>query len=204
MVEQSLILEPNESVTLSPNSARFSQSYQQIIPRAASEVRDILGLSGNALDAIRKSASPAQLMFQLPARTITVEDLESPDLRIRASSRKLTNAAFNSFVFGSNADAFAHLQPTFDHYLRVTNAVINIITLSDIEVADGATLNISPSTHVVRARKVTIHNRGRIVVRGRITFKIESLEGTRPRIISTPIPGPLVSILGPIVPIARN
>jgi hypothetical protein len=186
MTEQSLTLEENESITLSPDSARFKDVYQQVHPRSASDVRDMLGLQGRALEAVQKAG---RRVFSLPSKTIDETDLESADLKTRAVALASTHEAFHAFVHGSNFEAFAQLAPTFDRYLATTKAVINIAILFDIEVANGATLTISASTHLVRARKIIIHQTGRIVVRGSTTFKVVSVEGQRIRRIDV---GPVI------------
>ncbi|HVJ44147.1 MAG TPA: hypothetical protein VM639_21770 [Dongiaceae bacterium] len=186
---QSLTLESGECVTLSPDSSRFKQAYQQIYPRNADEVRAALGLSDDALESVRK-AGICNCASKPPAATVAAEDLDSSDSTARAAALSLTHQAFSSYVYGTNPAVFAPLVPAFNRYLALNKAVINIAVLLDIEVGDGATLTISASTHVVRARKIIIHRTGRIVVRRSTTFKIASLEGLRPRIIGT---GPITA-----------
>jgi len=186
---QSLTLEPGECVTLSPDSSRFKKAYQQLYPRNADEVRAALALSDDALESVRK-AGICSCASKLPAATVAAEDLEASDSVTRAAALSLTYQSFNNYVYGTNPAAFTNLVPAFNRYLALNKAVINIVALLDIEVGDGATLTISASTHVVRARKIIIHRTGRIVVRGSTTFKIVSLEGLRPRIIDT---GPITA-----------
>src|SRR6266478_5470486 len=166
---QSLTLEPGECVTLSPDSSRFKQIYQQVYPRSADEVRDSLSLSTDAFEAVRK-AGICDCFAKPPASTVAAEDLDSSDPATRAAALSLTHRALNAYVYGTNPAALAYLGPAFDRYLRLNKAVINIAVLLDIEVSDGATLTISASTHVVKARKIIIHRTGRIVVLGSTTF----------------------------------
>jgi hypothetical protein len=176
---QSISLEPGECVTLAPESSRLKGVYKQVRPRSADEVRELLSLTGAAAEAAQKSricCGPDRP----PAATPAAEDLDDKDDEKRANARGLTYQAFRAYVHGDNPAALAHLKPAFDRYLELSKAIINIAYLQDIEVADGATLTISASTHVVNARKVIIHRTGRIVCRGSTTFKIVSLEGTRP------------------------
>ncbi len=175
---QSLHVEEKECITLSPESERFRGAYQQVQPRSAAEVREILGVSAEGIKAIRESgvccAGPKP-----PVVSVDPADLESEDPEIRAVARQATYAAFNAYVHGNAPASLEYLAPAFDRYLHLNKAIINLITLRDIEVDDGATLTISASTHVVAANKVIIHATGRIVCRGSTTFRIASLEGIR-------------------------
>jgi hypothetical protein len=179
---QSISLEPGECVTLAPESPRLKGVYRQVHPRSADEVRELLSLSGAAAEAIQKARVMCCGPHMAPAATAAAEDLDDKDDERRAIARGLTYQAFRAYVHGDNPAAFTHLKPAFDRYLELNKAIINIAILQDIEVADGATLTISASTHVVNARKVIIHRTGRIVCRGSTTFKIVSLEGVRPRV----------------------
>ena len=120
----------------------------------------------------------------MPASTAVAEDLDHQDPEIRAAARSATYQAFNAYVHSPNPAAMAHMVPAFDRYLDISKAVINIAYLSDIEVADGATLTISKNTHVVNARRIIIHRTGRIVCHGSTTFRVTSVEGLRKEYIS--------------------
>jgi hypothetical protein len=172
----SITLEADERATLAPDSARFKGVYQQLQPRSADQVRELLGFSDTAAEALTRSQARFSPL-RLPSAIAAPENLESKDLATRAQARSVTHEAFRAFVHGGNVDALIHMKPAFDRYLELNKAVINIATLLDIEVANGATLTISASTHVVKARKIIIHPTGRIVCNGSTTFKIVSLEG---------------------------
>jgi hypothetical protein len=180
----SLSLEADERVTLAPDSPRFKGVYQQVQPRSADQVRELLGFSDTVAEGLAKSRARFG-PERLPAATAAAENLDAKDMATRAQARGVTHEAFRAFVRGSNVDALAHMKPAFDRYLEINKAVINLCILNDIEVADGATLTISASTHVVRARKIIIHPTGRIVCNGSTTFKIVSLEGLRPKPVVT-------------------
>lgn len=177
---QSLRLEENECLTLSPESERFRAAYKQIQPRSAAEVREVLGLSAEATKAVQAGGVCCHGP-QAPAATADAADLGSDDPEIRAAARQATYAAFNAYVHGTAPESLAYLTPVFDRYLDINKAIINIAAFGDIEVLDGATLTISASTQVLRANKIIIHRTGRIVCRGSTTFKIVSLEGLRLR-----------------------
>jgi len=172
----SVRLESGECVTLSPNSERYRAAYHQVQPRSADDVRATLGLSETATKALQAGGmccQPAPAMAPLP------EDLSHEDADTRSGARRAAYAGLQAYVRSPTPNAYANQVPAFNRYLDLTKAIINIISLSDIEVADGATLTISANTHVVNARKIIIHGRGRIVCQGSTTFKIVSLEGNR-------------------------
>lgn len=121
----------------------------------------------------------------LPASTAAAEDLDHKDPEIRALARSTTYQAFNAYVYGANPAAVAHMVPAFNRYLDINKAVINIALLSDIEVANGATLTISKNTHVVNARRIIIHQTGRIICHGNTTFRVTSVEGIKRELITT-------------------
>ena len=56
---QSLKLEADECATLSPESGRFRSVYQQVQPRSAKEVRELLGLSPEATSAVHAAGNAA-------------------------------------------------------------------------------------------------------------------------------------------------
>jgi hypothetical protein len=173
---QSLRLESGECLTLSPNSERYRAAYHQVQPRSAEDVRAALGLSETATKALQAGGmccQPAPSMAPLP------EDLSHEDADTRSGARRAAYAGLQAYVRSPTPNAFVSQVPAMNRYLDLTKAIINIISLSDIEVADGATLTISANTHVVNARKVIIHGNGRIVCKGATTFKIVSLEGAR-------------------------
>jgi len=174
----SLRLEADECVTLSPTSDRFKGAYQQSQPRRAEEVRGLLGLSEAATKALQEGmCCPGPTT---PAFVPRAEDLDSPDAATRNAARRAAYNGLQAYVHSTTPGAFDYLKPALDRYLDISKAIINWITLSDIEVANGATLTITANTHLVFASKVIIHGSGRIVCQGATTFKITSLEGVRP------------------------
>ena len=183
---QSLRVEAGECMTLSPDSERFKHTYRQVRPRSAEEVREVLGLSPEATKALRENGV-CRYDSAVPAATADAADLDSEDPEIRAAARQSTHAAFKAYVYGTAAASLEYLTPVFDRYLDINKAVLNIATFGDIEVMDGATLTISPSTQAVLANKITIHRTGRIVCGGSTTFRITALEGIRPGRVSKPV-----------------
>lgn len=175
---QALSLDTEECATLSPDSGRFLKAYRRVNPRSASEVRTLLGLTPEASKALQESGQCCT-PITLPAITAAAQDLDHEDPAIRMAARSATYQAFNAYVRSANPASMAHMVPAFDRYLDISKAVINIAYLSDIEVADGATLTISKNTHVVNARRIIIHRTGRIICRGSTTFRVTSVEGLR-------------------------
>ena len=191
----SLRLEAGECLTLSPASDRFKSAYRQTQPRRAEEVRATLGLSDEANKALQAQGRCCQ--GTTPAFSPLPEDLTAEDPEIRNAARRAAYAGLQAYVQSPTPGASAYLAPVFERYLEISKAILNIITLSDIEVADGATLTISASTNVVYANKVIIHGSGRIVCIGSTKFKIASLEGTRRfRVIGVGGIGAVGTVLG--------
>ena len=180
---QPLSLDSGECTTLSPDGGRFQKAFRRVNPRSAAEVRGLLGLTPEAAKALHESGQCC-MPNAMPASTPAAEDLDHQDPEIRAAARSATYQAFNAYVRSPNPAAMAHMVPAFDRYLDISKAVINIAYLSDIEVADGATLTISKNTHVVNARRIIIHRTGRIVCHGSTTFRVTSVEGLRRQYVS--------------------
>jgi hypothetical protein len=147
-------------------------------PRRAEEVRATLGLSEEAGKALQAQGRCCQGQAA-PAVSPLPEDLTAEDPETRNAARRAAYAGLQAYVQSPTPSAFAYLLPVFERYLDITKAIISIVTLSDIEVADGATLTISANTTVVYARKIIIHGTGRIVCHGPTKFQIVSLEGSR-------------------------
>src|SRR5438876_870563 len=114
---QSLSLEAGECVTLAPDSPRFKQFYQQVRPRSADEVRELLALSPEATKALHDSGICESASH--PAATAAPEDLDADDAETRANARGITYQAFNAYVYGTNPAALAHMKPAFDRYLEL-------------------------------------------------------------------------------------
>lgn len=180
----SLRLEADECMTLSPTSERFKSAYRQVQLRQAEEVRAALGLSEAAAKALQEGGMCCP-GGAAPSFLPRPEDLDADDADTRTAARNATRTALAAYVESATPAAFANLTPAFNRYLELSKALINVVTLADIEVANGATLTISANTRVVYANKVTIHGTGRIVCHGPTTFKIAALEGVRRTLTAT-------------------
>lgn len=176
--EINLKVEEGECATLSPTSERFNAAYERVRPRSAAEVRSLLGVSEASTKALQH-AGACCVTGRRPAVIPAAEDLDAEDAAVRANARQATYEAFNAYVHGGAAAASDHLAPLFDRYLDLSKAVLNIARLQDIEVMNGATLTISANTHAVYARKIIIHQTGRLVCIGAKTFHVQSVEGVR-------------------------
>jgi len=177
-----LKVEEGDCTTLSPNSERFKGAFEQIRPRTAAQVREILGFSSEAAAAVEQAGMCCHA-GRGQSSTASAEDLEAKDDELRAVARATTYGALRAYVQAANPAAYAHMEPAFEKYLDINRAIINVLHVNDIEVFDDATLTVSANTHVLRARKIIIHPRGRIVCNGSTTFKVTSLEGLRRRIV---------------------
>lgn len=185
---QSIRVEPGECVALSPESPRFKESYRQVRPHTADEVREIIGLSAETVNVLHEQGACCQPSVTSSA-TVPAEELDSPDGGIRERARDITHKAFNNYVYGANPVSLSQMKPAFERFLDISKAVLNIAYLQDIEVANGATLTISKNTHLVTANKIIIHNTGRIVCKGFTKFKVTSVEGTHGLVGTTVVTG---------------
>ncbi len=192
--KMSLRLEENECVTLSPESPRFRESYQQVRPRTIEEVRNILGLTGDAAKALQEKGCcrPSAVSSAL----ISADDLTAQDDPTRIRARSLAYAASREYVRAPNPTYLSQWQAVLNRFLEISNSVINVVVLLDIDVANGATLTISPNTHAIYANNVRIHGNGRIVCQRDITFKINSLEGISARPVAVPLSSAAASLIG--------
>jgi hypothetical protein len=171
-----LRVESGETVVLSPSSSRFKAVYERVQPKSISEVRAILGLSESSAKAVarRRCCQPSVA----GKAVMTPDDLDSPDPAVATRARALAYAVAEEYVRSPDPTHLSSWVPALDRFIGLSQASLNVATfLSDIDVADGATLTISSSTHALRANAVRIHGTGRIVCQGDLTFKIASLEG---------------------------
>lgn len=171
-----LALERDECVTASPESDRFASAYSRIRPRSADEIRELLGTplrAGSPGGTGRCHPSLGAGSLPLP------EDLEHDDPAERAKARRLAYAAAEAYVQGASVDALAPWRPLIERWLEVSKALINMLRLADIDVADGATLTLSASTHALYANRIRLHGSGRIVCKGNVTIRASSVEGYR-------------------------
>jgi hypothetical protein len=173
---QSLRVEARESVVLSPGSQRFKENYRKVRPRTALEVRSIIGLSDEMAKTLRERGACCQPMDT--SAIVRAEELDSPEDAVRARALEITDKALYSYVCSANPAFMVQMEPAIGRYLDIINLVLNIVTLQDIEVADGATLVISSDTHRLDANKIIIHGTGRIDCSGITRFNVASIEGT--------------------------
>lgn len=183
---QSLQLEEDECVTVSPDSPRFAASYRTVRPQSIDEVREILGLT-NPPDAWSQSSARCCQPPDLSSRLVRPEELDHPDPSVKAEARRLTYVAAQAYVQSPNENDYALWKPVIDKWLLTNKALINILELWDIDVANGATLTISPNTHALYARHIRIHGTGRIVCKSHVTIRATDLEGTHFPLVFTSV-----------------
>ncbi|HWB95557.1 MAG TPA: hypothetical protein VG672_02615 [Bryobacteraceae bacterium] len=162
-----LRVKADENVTLSPDSPQFGACYLQIRPHTIEEVRKVIGLSKNGT-----GSNDAGLPDGVSTPAISPDDLESPDEEVRERAHELAYQASREYLRSADPSSLAPWRPVLDRYLQLSDFVLNVASVADIEVASGATLTFSRNTHAVYARNVRIHEAGRIVCKGPITFKI--------------------------------
>lgn len=175
--DQSMRVEAGECVVLSPESQRFKENYRQVRPRTAKEVRTLIGLSEEMAKTLHERGVCCPQSMN-PSAIVPAEELDSPDDAVRARALDITDKALYSYVCSVNPAVMVQMEPAIGRYLEIVNVVLNIVTLPNIEVADGATLTISSDTHLVEANKLIIHGTGRIDCSGFTKFNVTSIEGT--------------------------
>jgi len=168
-------LEEHDQLTLSPDSATWAHAFKRVQTRSIEEVREVLGpakVTGSGAQAC--CADP-----ELAARVVTPDEVVSEDPIARASARALVVRAARAYVRSADPTRVAQWVPAIDRYLEVYKVApqLTLVLLNDIEVANGATLTLSPKVHAVYANAVRIHGTGTIRCLGSVTFKINSLEG---------------------------
>ena len=174
---QSMRVEPGERVVLSPKSKRFRENYRQVHPRTAKEVRNTIGLSEEMAKTLHERGVCCQQSMNSSV-IVPAEELDSPHDAVRARALDITEKALYSYVCSVNPAVMVQMEPAIGRYLEIINVMLNIVTLQNIEVADGATLTISSDTHLVRANKIIIHGTGKIDCSGFTKFNVTSIERT--------------------------
>jgi hypothetical protein len=174
---KALRVERGERILLSPESPRFRENYREVRPRTASELREVLGLSAEAAQALRDQGARHRRVSRSSA-PVAVEELESQDEVVRARAHQNTGAALEDYVYAMAPESLAGMELVFEKYLEKTGMVLRVADLPDIEVADGSTLVIPEGTDVVRANNITLHGSARIVCIGAVKLEANSIVGT--------------------------
>jgi hypothetical protein len=169
--------EPGETVALSPQSDRFSNHYRRVQPRSAREARELIGLSDEMTHALREHGAccqPDDKPYAAPAP----EELESEDEQERGRAFEDAGRSFATLLTTTSPELLSPMEPAIARYLDLTKLELNVVTLQDIEVADGATLSISDDTHLVEANNIVIRGTGQIKCSGFTKMNVNSIEGT--------------------------
>lgn|SRR5262245_5456683 len=184
---QSLTVEENNCVTLSPESKALGHVFKQYRPRTIAEVQELIGikLPEAAIPAVGSVScrAPALATGFVAPDAVMAED---PDIRHRA--RALAYLAAREFVHGRTV-GLEHWRDTLDSFVRGTIAVVNVALLWDIDVENGATLTIAGNVHGLHVRDIRLHGTGRIACLGPVTIRAASIVGRIPV-----FPVPIVSV----------
>jgi hypothetical protein len=172
---QSLVVEAGEYLTLSPDSGRFKAVVKQHRPQTIDEVRKILGPS------LQKNDSTMNYNCCVPAglksTVVLPEDLTSKDKETKNKANRLTFAAARYYVQAVNNSGLFHWIPTLNIFIQKNKALLNIFEFGNIDVYNGATLNISKNSQAIYADAIRLHGSGKIVCNGPTTFRSTSFEG---------------------------
>jgi hypothetical protein len=169
-----LRVEDGEVITLSPNLPAFAGVYRVVQPRSIDEVREVLGPSHEAQEAVRR-----QLCCQpeeLGPRVVSLEELESDDPAVREPARALAYAAGRHFLATGDPSLTAW-KAVIDRFIQLNVPNLHIAEFNDIIVANNARLLVSASTNAIEANAVKLFGTGTIVLGGPTTFRVQSFEG---------------------------
>jgi hypothetical protein len=184
-----LRLEPGETVTLSPDSQRYARFYKQYHPTTLDELKTLIGVAvDSGATVVQGRCCPPE---SLAAVVMMPDELMSDDPVARTKADRLTYLATREYLSGAGAGLQAW-EPTISAWIRIKKPVLNIVSLFDIEIADKATLDLSPNTHGLYAHAIVIHGSGRINCHGPTKIKATSLEGRRRGVLGG-IANPLIS-----------
>ncbi|MFN9456014.1 MAG: hypothetical protein ACK6D7_01345, partial [Acidobacteriota bacterium] len=158
-------------------SERFRAAFRQMKPRSIDEIRQLVGVSPSvaAFSSAQPGATPG-CGCSKPSRFRNIDELDSPEPAVRGKALSAARLDARNYV-RSGARASASQKAFLDRYVQLTDAVLNLAFLADIEIQDGATLVIAPGTHALYARNIRIHGSGRIVCQGPITINCQNFNG---------------------------
>jgi hypothetical protein len=168
-----LKVESSEAVVLSYESERFRAVHRQIRPQSIDEVRKLMGVTQAVADTVGKTH---QCGCSKGGRYFGLAELESDDQAMRGKALAAARASARQFVMGGAA-ASASQKAVLDRYIQLAGTVVNLAFLLDIEIQNGGTLVIAPSTHGLYARNIRIHGTGRIVCQGPTTINCTAITG---------------------------
>jgi hypothetical protein len=174
---QVLRVERGEQIVLSPESPRFQDHYQEIRPRSAAELREIIGLPVEVAQALHERGA----YYQRTARSskpVAAEDLDSRDDNVRVRAWTNTGNALRDYVYATDPQFLEQMEPAFAKYLGYSQIVLKVAVLPDIVVADGGTMLIPEGTDVVRANNIIIHGTGKIVCHVGTKIEANTIVGT--------------------------
>lgn len=172
-----LRVDTGETLVLSPQSERFQRCYRIAQPRTAQEFRALVGVSEEAAQTFRQRRGPTRSVDEVGGYVLP-EELDSPDDYVRGRATALASSALLEYLKSADPYMMPQVEAAIGRHLEIREVVLNLATLADIYVADGATLEISDDTHLVEARNVVIKGNGKIRCGGFTKFSVESIEGS--------------------------
>lgn len=174
---RTLRVETGECVVLSPQSDRFREHYRRVQPRTATEVRNLIGLSDEMARSLRERGVCCQ-QHDRPVGFPAPNELDSEDELVRGRAFDNVAKGLYSFICSTTPELMAPIEPAIERFLEITKLELNLVSLQDIEVADGATLTVSDDTHLIEANKIIIHGDGQLKCNGFTKMNVNSIEGT--------------------------
>lgn len=182
-----LVIERDETRTLTFESREFNAVFQPFQPKSVDDLKDILGVPDEIAaksPAIRRFAPQAGAMKRrtlganLQARVISpdVLDDKKASAAVRTHAFITAKQAAAQYIYGDSS-RIMHLRPLINRFLELKEAMIFIPIFKNITIYNGGTLMVAPSAHVVWANNIKMYGSGRIDSQGPLTIRSATLQG---------------------------
>jgi hypothetical protein len=164
-----LIVNENDTVTISYTLDSFKPNYQTIYPKEIDDVKRLIGVPKevpikrkDCCDGIVGSVMHSDEAFQNPeTRNRVIKD-------VRYAARE--------YIQGDST-AVSHWTGLINKWLTESHAELHIAVFPNIIIYDGGTLNISRDTHGIHAISIKMYGSGKIRAERDIAIDCRTLEG---------------------------
>jgi hypothetical protein len=165
------------TVVLSPTAPQFTANYHQIHPQTMDQVRELFWFVRPDPKTVKTRMAAA--VAAIAKKPFDIKNLESTDVKISRTARLQAYQVATEYVRNADISSLVSWKPVLDRYLVLNKAVLNIISLMDITVNNGATLQVSTNTHAIYARNFIIHGTGKVVCHAKCSFRLTTLQGIK-------------------------
>ena len=182
-----LVIERDETRTLTFESREFNAVFHPFQPKTVDDLKDILGVPDEIAaksPAIRRFAPQAGAMKRptlgasLQARVISPDILDDKKVSAAVRTEAFITAkhAAAQYIYG-DSNRVMHMRPLINRFLELKDAMIFIPIFKNITIYNGGTLMVAPSAHVVWANNIKMYGTGRIDSQGPLTIRSATLQG---------------------------